>query len=98
MGLLAEVNAEALVSLHERNYKIDKNNAELIERSKILEHQIWDLQVKNNEASRILEARIQELQLKNDELLQMAYSVKSDSHWIRENSDGQELLYFNITR
>jgi hypothetical protein len=76
MSLLAEANAEALVLLHERNFKIHKNVEELAVNNALLMQEAKDLK-----------AEIQILQSKNNELLLMTSAVKSESHLIRELSD-----------
>ena len=83
MALLAEVNAEALVLLHERNYKIHEDVQKLTEENINLSETVSDLLRTVNES----DFRIQDLQLKNDELLENVASVKAESRVMRENSD-----------
>jgi hypothetical protein len=94
MAILAEVNAEALVLLHERNYEIHKGVQKLTQDNFNLIEKVNNLQRTVKESN----SRIQDLQLKNDELLNNVSSVKAESRLIRENSDCENSFDFTYLR
>ncbi len=83
MALLAEVHAEALILLHERNYQIHKGVKELTEENSNLQCLVKKSDARIQDLQRI----VKDLQFQNDELLKKVSSVEAESRLMRENSD-----------